>query len=234
MAETKEAVETKTLEQQKIENAELWRQLTKRNEQYMINLDKILSQANFEEAKKADIFHGMMAEMVAAQKTGRTARQMYGTVSECAENLLQRGEENTPPKRSADWLIWLDGGLLIGSIFALISGVTLYTNPEQGTAGTGVISLIMNFLVGGLAMMIISKYMPNPNAPKGERGYGKYILSTVVAMLLWMLLMTLTNVYIPASINRALPALAYVIIGAVGMGVKILLKRKYRITGGLF
>lgn len=114
MADTKEAVETKSLEQQQQENAELVRQLTKRNEQYMLNLDKILTQAHFDEERKTHIFNQMMQEMVVSQKTGKTARQMYGTVSECAENLLQRGEDDTPPKRSPDWLIWLDGGLLIG------------------------------------------------------------------------------------------------------------------------
>lgn len=233
MADTNEAVETKSLEQQKLENAELVRQLTKRNEQYMLNLDKILTQAHFDEERKTQIFHQMMQEMVASQKAGRTARQMYGTVSECAENLLQKGEEDTPPKRSADWLIWLDGGLLIGSIFALISGVSMLTNMEQGAAGTGVLSLIVNFAVGGLAMMVISKYMPNPNAPKGQRGYGKYILATIAAMLLWMLIMTLAAT-IPANINPSLPPVAYIVVGVAGLLGKTFLKRKYRITGGLF
>lgn len=109
----------------------------------------------------------------------------------------------------------------------------MYTNQEEGVAGTGILSLLMNFAVGGLAMMLISKYMPNPNAPKGERGYGKYILATIGAMLLWMLIMTLAAT-IPASINPPLPALAYIAIGIAGLLGKTFLKRKYRITGGLF
>ncbi|AZP04355.1 DUF1129 domain-containing protein [Jeotgalibaca ciconiae] len=221
----------KTLEQIQAENTALWEQLTKRNEQYMMGLDKVLVAANYDETKKAKLYNKMMNELAENQKAGVTARQLYGTVSECAENILQQQEEN--PERSADWLIALDGGLLLGSIFALISGITLFTSKEQTETGMGIISLLVNFIVGGLAMLIISKYTPNPDAPKGKRGYGKYIAATTGAMLLWMLAMTVST-FIPTTINIALPAVAYLVIAAAGFGAKIYLKKRYRITGGIF
>lgn len=224
----------KTLEQTKVENQALWQQLTKRNEQFMIGLDKILTEANYDEEKKNHRYNKMMSELVANQKVGVTARQLYGTVSECAQNLLQEQEEE-PGRRSPDWLIAVDGGLLLGSIFALISGITLLTSDgAEAQAGMGMISLILNYLVGGLAMLIISKYMPNPDAPKGKRGYGKYIGATTVAMLLWMLTMTLSTGLIPKSINAPLPGIAYLAIAAAGIGAKMYLKRKFRIVGGVF
>lgn len=221
----------KTLEQIQAENTALWEQLTKRNEQYMMGLDKVLVAANYDETKKAKLYNKMMNELAENQKAGVTARQLYGTVSECAENILQQQEENL--ERSADWLIALDGGLLLGSIFALISGITLFTSKEQTETGMGIISLLVNFIVGGLAMLIISKYTPNPDAPKGKRGYGKYIAATTGAMLLWMLAMTVST-FIPTTINIALPAVAYLVIAAAGFGAKIYLKKRYRITGGIF
>lgn len=224
--------ENKTLEEKQVENAILWKQLTKRNEQFMMGLDKILTQANFDEEQKEKKYHQMMTELLASQKAGTTARQLYGTVSECAETILKQEEEN--PSRSSDFLIAVDGGLLLGSIFALISGVTLLTSKQDTALGMGIISLIMNYVVGGIAMLIISKYTPDNNAPKGKKGYGKYILATTLAMMLWMLTMTLTTGLIPVSINIPLSPYFYVAIGAAGFAAKIYLKKRFRITGSIF
>lgn len=224
----------KNLEQLKEENQVLWGELTKRNEQYMINLDRTLTQANYDEEHKHDIYNKMMTELVANQKAGTTARQLYGTVSECAENLLQRNSDNVIPERSPNWLLAVDGGLLLGAIFALISGVSLLTAGENAQEGMGIVSLILNFVAGGLSMLVISKYQPNPNAPKGQRGFGKYIAVTTIAMLFWMLAMTATMAWVPANINISLSAPTYLIIGGLAFALKYYLKKKFTITGGLF
>ena len=223
----------KTLDQVKNENSILWSELTKRNEQYMIGLDRALTQANYDEESKHTLYNKMMKELVDAQKTGKTARQLYGTVSECAANILVNPADAEVKTRSADWLIAVDGGLLLGSLFALISGISLLTNSGEDVAGMGLITLIMNFIVGGIAMLIISKYTPNPDAPKGEKGFGKYIFATTAAMLLWMLIMTASMMLIPVSVNIALSAWVYIAIAAIGFAAKVYLKKKYHIVGGI-
>lgn len=225
--------ETNNIKQTKVENQALWHTLTKRNEQYMLGLDRTLRAANLEEERREEIYNKMMKELVDAQKTGKTARQLYGTVSECAANILVNPADAEVKTRSADWLIAVDGGLLLGSLFALISGISLLTNSGEDVAGMGLITLIMNFIVGGIAMLIISKYTPNPDAPKGEKGFGKYIFATTAAMLLWMLIMTASMMLIPASVNIALSAWAYIAIAAVGFAAKVYMKKKYHIVGGI-
>ncbi|MGP6140369.1 MULTISPECIES: DUF1129 domain-containing protein [unclassified Jeotgalibaca] len=224
----------KTLEQLKNENNALWSELTKRNEQYMVGLDRALKQANYDEENKHVLYNKMMTELVSNQKSGTTARQLYGTVSECAENILQQHEESIVPERSPNWLIAIDGGLLLGSIFALISGISLLTSDANVQPGMGIISLILNFIAGGLSMLVISKYQPDPNAPKGKKGYGKYIAATTIAMLFWMLAMTATMALVPPAINISLSAPAYLVIGGLGFALKFYLKKKFTITGGLF
>ena len=176
-----------TLEQTKNENSVLWSELTKRNEQYMIGLDRALTQANYDEESKHTLYNKVMKELVTNQKCGTTARQLYGTVSECAENVLQRQEATVSSERSPDWLIALDGGLLLGAIFALISGTSLLTAGENTQPGMGIVSLILNFIAGGLSMLIVSKYQPDVNAPKGKKGYFKYIGVLILSMVFWML-----------------------------------------------
>lgn len=224
----------KTLEQVKNENSILWSELTKRNEQYMIGLDRALTQASYDEESKHTLYNKMMTELVANQKSGTTARQLYGTVSECAENVLQQNKANVVPERSPDWLVALDGGLLLGSIFALISGTSLLTAGENTQPGMGIVSLILNFIAGGLSMLIVSKFQPDVNAPKGKKGYMKYIGVLVLSMVFWMLAMTATMVLVPPAINMSLPATAYLIIGAAGFALKTYLKKKFTITGGVF
>lgn len=224
----------KTLEQVKNENSILWSELTKRNEQYMIGLDRALTQANYDEESKHTLYNKMMKELVTNQKSGTTARQLYGTVSECAENVLQRQEATVSSERSPDWLIALDGGLLLGAIFALISGTSLLTAGENTQPGMGIISLILNFIAGGLSMLIVSKYQPDVNAPKGKKGYFKYIGVLILSMVFWMLAMTATMVLVPPAINISLPATAYLIIGALSFALRVYLKKKFNITGGVF
>ena len=224
----------KTLEQTKNENSVLWNELTKRNEQYMIGLDRALTQANYDEESKHTLYNKMMKELVTNQKSGTTARQLYGTVSECAENVLQRQEATVSSERSPDWLIALDGGLLLGAIFALISGTSLLTAGENTQPGMGIISLILNFIAGGLSMLIVSKYQPDVNAPKGKKGYFKYIGVLILSMVFWMLAMTATMVLVPPAINISLPATAYLIIGALSFALRVYLKKKFNITGGVF
>lgn len=223
-----------TLEQTKNENSVLWSELTKRNEQYMIGLDRALTQANYDEESKHTLYNKMMKELVTNQKSGTTARQLYGTVSECAENVLQRQEATVSSERSPDWLIALDGGLLLGAIFALISGTSLLTVGENTQPGMGIISLILNFIAGGLSMLIVSKYQPDVNAPKGKKGYFKYIGVLILSMVFWMLAMTATMVLVPPAINISLPATAYLIIGALSFALRVYLKKKFSITGGVF
>ena len=64
-----------TKEELQAANTALWEQLTKRNEQYMLGLDKVLTAANYDEDKRATLYNQMMTELAENQKTGVTARR---------------------------------------------------------------------------------------------------------------------------------------------------------------
>ena len=228
MAEVKEE---KTIEQLKAENDALRQGLSKRNEQFMVDLDKNLTDANYPEERKIKLFNEMMTDLRDNQQAGVTARQLYGTVTEYANVVVESYVDE--PVRSSNWLIALDGGLLLGSIFALIAGISMYTSSEEGQV-MGIVSLIVNYVIGGIAMLIISNYTPNLDAPKGERGYGKYIGATALAMVLWRTVLTLTTALIPISINRPMAAEFYLLIGGIGLAAKLFLKKRLNIVGGVF
>ena len=94
------------------ENRQLEQNLTKRNEQYIFDLKKSLKAANLSEEELALALHGILPELVAGQKTGKTARQLFGTVSERTEAILNKPAEVKEP---AGWMIWLDNTWFINN-----------------------------------------------------------------------------------------------------------------------
>ena len=75
-------MEPETLRSYVSENRELEKQLTKRNQQYIFDLKKSLEAANLSEEEKTVALHEMLPILVQEQKGGKTARQLFGTVSE--------------------------------------------------------------------------------------------------------------------------------------------------------
>lgn len=218
-----------TFEEIKSNNQLLRNQLTKKNEQYMLQLDRSLVAANFNEEQREQLYHEMLTELVAKQKTGLTARQIYGTVTERVSEILNE-KVNKHQTKSPDWHIALDGGLLMGGLFSLMSGVTMYLNPSQ-TASMGLITLLLNFIVGGLVLLLLSKFAPDFSKPKGETGYWKYLGVSLVSLVVWLVLVMAFQTLLPNSINISMPFIVYILIGTIAIGLKWYLKKILGIKG---
>ncbi|SEK73148.1 Uncharacterized membrane-anchored protein [Carnobacterium iners] len=213
------------------ENKELFGQLTKRNEQYMMSLDKALIAGNISEEKRVIIYNEMLKNLINGQKSGQTARQIYGTVTERTNDLLASPKDNDTG-RSEDWKIMLDGGLLMGAMFALITGISAFIGSGQGSE-MGIITMILNFIIGGFVILLISKNLPNKN--KGKKGNTlRYILVSTSGMLGWMFIMTASMALLPSSINILMSAGVNIAIGVTAFAAKMYFKRKLNIRGGLF
>lgn len=215
-----------------------WDQLTKRNRRFLFDIDKHLSIENIDSSVKSMAFSEMAHTLIEGQRTGHTARQIYGTPTETADAIRQSNNiKNTEDEKSPDWQIAIDGGLMLGSIFTIITGFTVMLGKsetaQQGFL-MGALTLIINYLVAGYAMMETAKVLPNPDAPKGEKGYAKYFLVSTATMVLWIGLVMLSQYFLPSIINPILPALVYLIIGAITLLLRFYLKNKWNIEGGLF
>ena len=199
----------------------------------MLSLNKTLIEKNMSETKKEDIFNEMLKKLVERQKTGETARQLYGTVTECANQLIDQPEKiQTGP--SENWKIALDGGLMIGGLFSLITGLSgLFNNVEETASSLGIITTLLNFIVGGLVILWISKNMPDRKKPK-KGGMFRYILVSTIGMLSLMVVMTGSMIVIPAAVNVPINAIGNIVVGVLAFVAKYFAKRKLNIRGGLF
>ena len=176
-------------------------ELTNKNEQYIYQLERALKEAGFDEAQIEKELSVMLPEIVEKQKAGVTARQLFGTVTERVQSIVAGTNKRPKTAKSPDWQIAVDGGLLVGGLFALVTGVMLMLNPSADTQPMGLFTLLINFIAGAFVMLAISKNAPKFDNPKGQRGYIRYLVVSTVAMVAWLILVVLSQQYIPSVIN---------------------------------
>ena len=107
-------------------------------------------------------------------------------------------------------------------------------NSEATINNMGLITLIVNYLVAGIAMLIVSKVLPDMDAPKGKRGYIKYFSVSTLAMLGWIFAVSISSVIFPTAINPVFPYDIYFIIVVLTLLLRFYLKKRWNIKGGLF
>lgn len=235
MSDKKTETEEKSIETMQKENEALFEQLTNKNSEYMVKLNRKLEETDITEEQKTRIFNDMLTNIVAQQSNHITARRLYGTVTDQAHYLTENPDRQEAEdfERSEPWKLYIDGALLLGGMFSIITGLPYFISSDP-TAGLALISLILTFILGGFAVMVITKYAPVPGQ-KG--GFIKYIAATTVAMLTWILLMGFASYagehILPAAMNPFIPGPYTIVIGIIALAAKWYVKRELNIKGTL-
>ncbi|CRH21269.1 conserved exported hypothetical protein [Carnobacterium maltaromaticum] len=71
-------------------------------------------------------------------------------------------------------------------------------------------------------------------ATRKKGGIFRYILVVGAAMMAWLLIMTFSMAFLPASINIILPPIGYLIVAAVAFAGKMYFKKTFNVRGGIF
>lgn len=226
-------MEPETLREYVSENRELEKRLTKRNQQYIFDLKKSLDAANLSEEEKAVALHEILPVLVQEQKGGRTARQLFGTVSERTEAILTKPEAATGESKPV--LMWLDNTLLVLGIFALMTGV-MGLFVQESTQVYGLITLLLMSMIGGWVFYLMYKYIykyEQPGADKSQRPkIWKVMLILTGSFLVWISVIALSSL-LPPVINIILDPVILVALGAASLGGRYYLKKRYNIVGSL-
>lgn len=210
---------------------ELVVQLTKKNQQYVYDLNKVLEQSELEKGKRQHALGDVVKELVSKQKQGITARQLFGTVSNCAKTIIAGPVEDLS-KPSPAWKLFIDGGLLMGSLFMILTALT--SNQRLG-----ITTLLLNYIIAGFAMLLVTNASVRYQAEMQQQSQARWIMLakymgwTVLGMTVWLGGMVAVML-LPSSINPYLPASYYVVIGVITFVLKLYLKKKLNIRGGLF
>jgi uncharacterized membrane-anchored protein len=222
--------EVMSLETTKQQNKELHQQLTNKNQDYMFQLDNRLNELGYHSVKKAYVFNNMYQEIITAQKSSIPAKRIYGTVTEQADNILGKNVDipEEEQEKSPTWMLYMDGALLMGGLFGIVNGISAWRSADTQV---GLFQVLINFLVGGLAVLVLTKYAPKPGQSKGLL---KYILATIAVMFFWVLIITFAFAIIPDVLNPPLPGPWIIGIAVVALIARWYLKRKLDIQGTLF
>ncbi|MDN6731708.1 MAG: DUF1129 domain-containing protein, partial [Atopostipes suicloacalis] len=206
-------VKKKDSEAIKKENEALFLKLTNKNQDYFVQLDRHLVDLSYEEKKKDFVLNQMLLETIDFQEEAITARKMYGRVTERADKILGVDPEMMKETKdiSSNKLLYLDGALLLGGMFSLVNGFSAWRSlGVTNGRSLSLVQVIMNFLLGGLVALALTKYKPEAGQTKGML---KYVGVTVGAMLLFVFSMTLADTIIPKIINPILPPLLVLALG---------------------
>lgn len=232
--ETKKDILT-DMQQKQDENTKLFELLTNKNKEYMIKLNRAL-EGETSASHRTELFNDMLPEIIDQQAKGVTARQLYGTVTEKAQMLVGHSQPASssaadPIERSEDWKLFIDSALMLGGLFAVVQGISGFFDVKSAQGGAmGLVSLILNFLIGGVVGVLMTKYAPR----KGdENGFGKYLFVSTAAMLVWVVIMMAVVLILPPSVNVLLPAGVIFAVGLVSLVAKFVVKKVLNIKGTL-
>lgn len=222
------------LQQKVAENRELEKQLTKKNDQFMFDLKKILDETTeVEEHQKIEAFNTMLHNLVEGQKTGTTAKQLYGTPTEAVVFITTKPAK---PVKTNFLSMWLDNSLMLFAFLALMTGVMAMVSktpqPQQG-----LLSILIGAVSGGLSFYLIYRFIYIYDMPGADRSKRPGALKTGGIMALcfipWIMVFSLSS-FIPKSINPSFDPLITIVLGAIAYGIHYILKKKYNIQGSMF
>ncbi|EMG27131.1 hypothetical protein X560_0916 [Listeria fleischmannii 1991] len=214
-----------TIEINNISLSEQKEKLTKKNLQYVQEVEKHLRQTDYPESQQETIISEMVEKILAEQKQGVTARKLFDlTPTEYVTSLTVKATKIANEPNTSKWWLGLDGGLLVLGAMMLISGLSAYFQGQ--TLGLAV--LLITGIIGGFAMIILRRYATEMRAGR-KGGTLRYILMAVLVIAIWMFVMTMVQIMVPPAINVALDPTVMVIAGAAILALRWYIKRKKNI-----
>lgn len=227
-----ERMEVEALRELVTENRELEQKLTKKNEQYIFDLKKALRAANLSEESQTVALHDILLQLVEGQKSGKTARQLFGIVSERTEAILNEPEELP---ESPAILMWLDNTLLLMGIMMIILSVTSMFSSAKSQQ-LGLVTFIVTAMAGGYLFYVSYKYIYQYDRSGADKSQRPGWLKTGVALMGAMLLMVLVftgSAFLPSILNPVLDPTIAILLGAIVLVVRYFLKKKYNMKSSL-
>ncbi len=194
-------------------------QLTKKNEDFIFRFKKLLLQnSKLSTEKVAEITNEVEEQLYAAQGTGQTAAQIYGTPTQAVQQYL---DPKKLAKKLHDYKFWtlaLDTSLAILMLFCVVFGFSLFFSKNANSQGAGIVSILLIAALGGtIYTEVVLKLTPDPKKVKNGKHKSRrwfYLIGAVAAWIVGFVVLGL----LPQAINPTLPPLAYIIFAVVAYG----------------
>ncbi len=226
--------ETREELQQKVaQNRELMTQLTKKNDQFIFDINKVLETSSLTEEKKVRELNTMLTALVEGQKTGMTAKQLYGTPTDAADAIVNAPE---PMPEMTFGKIMLDNFLLLLTILSVMVSIFAMFS-KTGQQSQGITAIVLGAASGAFSFYLIYRYVyvyDLPGADKSKRpGFLKTSGIMVLSFIPWFLVFALASL-LPASVNPVLDPMLTISFGALAFAFRYWLKKKFKFESVMF
>lgn len=216
--------------------------LTKKNEEFVFQLNKQLERQGVAKEKRPEIIQDTITQLKEGQKTGKTAKALFGTPTEYVKNLKDPKKNNQPNHMSKQSikLLALDNMLIFFSIFTFMFGLMFWISPAAMKmthyGSSGLLAIVLVSVSGGLSYGYVASQL-QPVKKNGKWVQAKpvwfRILTVAFGLVVWLAVYMASSL-LPNVINPRLNAWAYIILGVIAFAGDIIFRRKYHITGAFY
>lgn len=208
--------------------------LTKRNADYMFRFNRALDKTKLSPEKKAEAVQNMVNELVEGQKSGKTAKNLYGDIDGQVKLIVEGPQHPDAIIGGPDyWPNMAYNALTFFMIFNLMFGLMYLFSPKllETSSPVGITAILVSALVAGFILPI----MPRMFDPKIKHKYNGWIraLFVLLGFVVWMLLFYAAQL-LPPIINPVIGAWPSIILGALSIAAMFWMRRRYPIRGGFF
>lgn len=208
--------------------------LTKRNAEYMYRFNKALEPTKLSAEKKAAAVQDMVNELVEGQKSGRTAKNLYGDIDDRVKYVVEGPQKDEAIIGGPNyWPNMVYNALTFFMIFNLMFGIMYLFSPKllKTSQPVGITAILISALVAGFILPI----MPRLFDPKIKHKYNGWIRVTlfILGFLVWMAMFYLAQA-LPAVVNPVLMPWPSIIVGVVSLAAMMWVRRRYHIRGSFF
>ncbi|ABJ56113.1 DUF1129 domain-containing protein [Oenococcus oeni] len=209
-------------------------ELSKRNQEFIFHLTKLLNNSkSFNDEKTNSTLITVREKLLAGQKTGKTARQLFGTPSEFYQDLIdpkgaanrrrklaQQGHKvNNPASTAARPRItqqlfdygfgieFIDTSWTLLIMFSALYAITGAIGSSKQSQSIGLITIFLFSLISGAAYVFVLRIL-TPDPSKKERiPIWQRLLYSLLILVSWLVLFTGVTSLIPVKFNPVLNSL---------------------------
>lgn len=208
--------------------------LTRKNEEFIYQLNKQLDRQEVPKDKQPEMIQETVDKLLAGQKKGQTAKALFGTPTEYAKELKNPKPKDTQATTQRSMkLLSIDNTLIFFSIFTFMYGIMFLLSPTilktKQYGSSGITAIVLVAVIGGILFSYIMLQL-QPVGGKKPRPMATRILILVLGLVVWLGIYMMAT-WLPNIINPRLNAWVYIIFGLVAFGGDLYFRNKYHVSG---
>ncbi len=213
--------------------------LTRKNEDFMYQLNKQLDRLGVPSDKKDPMLKETIDKLLGGQKKGQTARALFGTPTEYAKELKNPKPTPAEASKQSIKLLAIDNMLIFLSIFTFMFGLMFWLSPAatKNAGSSGITAILIVAITGGLIFGYVATQVQPQIDKNGKRVSKKplwqRILLIVAGLAAWLIIYMLVSM-LPNVINPRLNPWVYIGIGVITFIGDMYFRSKFHVTGSLY